>query len=245
MSIFSIADLHLSTVSSKPMDIFGNRWQMYMSKLEKNWRAVVGESDTVIIPGDISWAMKLSEAVHDLKFIDNLPGKKIIGKGNHDLWWTTVSKMQTFLEENDITSISFLHNNAYLVEDYIICGTRGWFTGEKNQNTVGNADYEKLSKRELSRLKLSLDQGMKLAEKSDAKDSRILVYMHFPPVFGDFVCEEMISLMKEYNVLHCYFGHIHGIYNIPRTFVFGGIPLSIISADYLNFTPIITKPTRI
>lgn len=242
MSIFSMADLHLSTVSSKPMDVFGNRWSMYMEKIRKNWTAVVGKDDTVVIPGDISWAMKLEEALEDFKFIDGLPGKKIIGKGNHDLWWSTVTKMQDFFDENEITTIRFLHNNAYIVEDYVICGTRGWFADEKNDTSKNNADFEKISKREAARLEASLKYGIGLKETTGNKNLKILVYMHFPPAFGDFVCDPLIDVMKKYGVVHCYYGHIHGVYKIPRTAEIRGLPLSIISADYLNFIPMITNP---
>lgn len=239
MSVFSISDLHLSLATPKPMDIFGSRWQGYTEKLEKNWRAVVTKDDTVVIPGDISWAMSLEEAEADLRFISSLPGKKLLGKGNHDFWWETLTKMRRYLADKNITGIDFLYNNAYLADDLIICGTRGWFIEERLQNTVSRTEYTKVSARELSRLKLSLDEAVKIQKNSENAD--IVVYLHFPPAFGDFVCGEYISLMKDYGVRHCYFGHIHGVYSIPRTTVTDGLPISIISADYLNFTPMLTK----
>ena len=127
MAVFAISDLHLSTANAqKSMDVFGQRWSMYTERLEKNWRALVRENDTVIIPGDISWELSLEGAAADFHFIDRLPGKKIISKGNHDFWWSTVKKMNAFFERESISSISLLHNNAYEVEDFIIAGTRGW-----------------------------------------------------------------------------------------------------------------------
>lgn len=244
MAIFSISDLHLSLSTPKPMDVFGHRWQGYTEKLKKMWNAVVTDRDTVIIPGDISWAMHLDEAEADLRFIDSLPGKKLIGKGNHDYWWITLTKMRQFLLEKGISSIDFLHNNAYAIDGHIICGTRGWFIEERLQN-IKDTDYSKMCARECGRLRMSLDAAQALKEKEENVDSPILVYLHFPPAFGDFVCEEMLEIMAEYGVTHCYYGHIHGKYNIPSTTVVNGIPLSMISADYLNFIPLLTKHTQI
>ena len=133
MSIFAIGDTHLTFSTDKPMDIFRG-WTDYVDRLEKNWRAIVDESDTVVIPGDISWAMSLEQAKKDFAFLDSLPGKKLIMKGNHDYWWTTKKKMDTFLSENGFDSLSILHNNAFRVGDFTVCGSRGWFLEEKNQN---------------------------------------------------------------------------------------------------------------
>lgn len=239
MSLFSIADLHLSLTVDKPMDKFGHRWQGYTEKLEKRWRAVVSEGDTVIVPGDISWGIDLNEALADLKFLDSLPGRKIIGKGNHDYWWSTVTKMNAFFEENDITTIDFLFNNAYETEDAIIAGTRGWYVEEKLQVTE-TADYQKIVNRENARLELSLKEAKKLQGDSSKP---ILVYFHFPPVFKDFRCDEFIETMKKYGIKNCYFGHIHSNYNIPKTVETDGILMTIIAADYLDFIPMITFPS--
>ena len=239
MALFSISDLHLSLATPKPMDVFGHRWQGYTEKIQKNWCAVVTEKDTVVIPGDVSWAMKLHEAEADLKFIDSLPGRKIIGKGNHDYWWSTLGKMSAFLNEIGVTSISFLHNNAYIADGHIICGTRGWFIEERLQN-INDADYALVAAREAARLKAGLEAAKSLSETPEGEGLPIIVYLHFPPVFGDFVCEEFVSLMKEYGVSHCYYGHIHGKYDIPKTVVHDGIPMTIISADYLSFIPHLT-----
>lgn len=245
MSIFSIADLHLSHGTNKQMDVFGSRWIGYMAKIEKYWRAVVSENDFVIIPGDISWAISLKAAESDLMFIDKLPGKKLLGKGNHDYWWDSMTKMKNALSKWNITTIDFLHNNAFLVEDYIICGTRGWYIDEKQQNTPTDVDYKKILTREVLRLDMSLSDAVKKrtdAEILDGCKREILVFLHFPPVFKNFLCREFIDKLKEYGIKHCYFGHIHGVYEVSRTTEFEGITFTQISADFLNFIPMITMP---
>lgn len=240
MALYSIADLHLSEGVDKPMDIFGYRWQGYTDKIVKRWRAVVNDGDTVVIAGDISWALDSADCVPDMKLIDSLPGTKIITKGNHDLWWSTVTKMQKLFDENDITTIKFLYNNAYETEDFILAGTRGWYVEERLQNTVGDADYNKIVARECGRLRLSLNSALKLKEASPEKE--ILVYFHFPPVFGDYICREIVEVLHEYNVKRCYFGHIHSQYNLPSSVEFEGIRMTLISADFLDFIPMITLP---
>ena len=164
MSLFAISDLHLSTgeQTNKSMEVFGSRWEGYVNKLEKNWRAVIKDEDSVVVAGDISWALKLEEAENDLKFLDSLPGTKYIGKGNHDFWWSTSSKMQTMFDRLEIKTIKPLYNNAYQLDDFIICGSRGWFVDKSQQNVVGEVDYEKIVNREIIRLKISLDEGKKL-----------------------------------------------------------------------------------
>ena len=236
MALFAIADLHLSTLAStnKSMEVFGKRWADYMNRIEANWRRLVTERDTVVIPGDISWALSLEEAVSDLKFIDSLPGKKILGKGNHDFWWCTMKKHdELFLREN-ITTISFLFNNAYETEDFIIAGSRGWFYDEKSDYSKFNTDFDKLTARELQRLRVSLDAAR---IKQGDSDKEIIVFTHFPPVFSDFVSEDIISLLSEYGVKRLFYGHIHGNYTLPQNFRYQNIEMNIISADYLNFIP--------
>ncbi len=235
MSLFVISDLHLSIGEgiNKPMEVFGARWTDYTQKLERNWRAVMTDSDDIVIAGDISWALKLEQALPDLKFIDSLPGTKYIGKGNHDFWWSTASKMHKLFEDNDIKTIKLLYNNAYSLSDFIICGTRGWFTDKLHQNVVGEVDYDKIVNREVLRLKLSLDEAVRL--KADGDPREMLVFLHFPPVWGDFVCPEIVALLHEYGIKKCFFGHIHGAYNVPRSFEYEGINMVITSADYLNF----------
>lgn len=238
MSIFAIADLHLSLSVDKPMDVFGARWTDYMEKIRKNWCAIVNDDDTVIVPGDISWAIDYSEAKLDFEFIEKLPGKKLIGKGNHDYWWGTMAKNKAFCNELGLKTIDFLFNNAFKVENYIICGTRGWYVDEKLQNTSNDVEYQKIVNREASRLKMSLDEAKKLQENGE----QILVFFHFPPVFNNFVCDEIVDVLHEYKIKQCYFGHIHGSYNIPKTIEYKGISFTLVSADYLNFVPIILVP---
>jgi len=236
MSLFVMADLHLSSDGLKSMDIFGARWTDYMQKIRKNWTAVVDEEDTVIVPGDISWGLKPEDAVDDLLFLDSLPGTKLIGKGNHDLWWSTAAKLNALMEQNNVTSIRLLYNNAYLVEDVVVCGTRGWFVEESQQHTVGNADYQKIVNREVIRLRLSLDAAKKLQEESQ-RELPILVFLHFPPVWNGFVCREIVDTLHEYGIRSCYFGHIHGAYYAPRLTEFEGIEMILTSADALHFSP--------
>ena len=243
MSIYVLADLHLSTDSrtNKSMEVFGARWQDYMQKIEKNWNAVVEDDDTVIVPGDISWSTRLEDAESDLLFLESLKGKKLIGKGNHDFWWQTATKMRAFFEQKKITSLSILYNNAYVVEDRIICGTRGWFPDEDKQVTVGEVDYQKILNRELTRLKLSLDSAKKLQREEEENSGRTLpitVFLHFPPVWGEFEMTEMVELMLEYGIEECYFGHIHSAYSAPSRFEHKGIKMFLCSSDSLNFYPL-------
>ena len=235
MALYSIADLHLSHGVNKPMDKFGNRWTGHTEKIKAKWSRLVTGSDTVVIPGDISWAMDLTEAADDLLFIDSLPGKKIISRGNHDYWWSTVTKMKSFLGELGISSIDFLQNNAFFVEDAIIAGSRGWYIEQKFQNTQSPTDYKKIVERECVRLELSLDSAEKL--RANHHDSPLLVYLHFPPVFGDFVCQPIVDVMKNHTVKNCFFGHIHGKYSIPQSTVYEGVKMTLISADFLDFIP--------
>lgn len=241
MSVFVIADLHLSADSAHPMDVFGARWSGYTEKLAKNWRAIVREEDTVIIPGDISWAMQLTEARADFAFLDALPGQKYFGKGNHDFWWETAAKMERFFRDNTFHSLHLLYNNAYVVEDFIICGTRGWFLEESQQLTVGTVDYAKIVNREVQRLKISLDAALALRHGAHA-GKEILAFLHFPPVWNGFECPEIMALLSEYGVRRCYHGHIHGTYTVPHTRQYGNLSLTMVSADFLNFCPIRILP---
>ena len=237
MSLYVISDLHLSTneVTNKSMEKFGTKWRDYHQKLEKNFRAIVNEDDFVVIPGDISWAMTLEEAESDFKFLDSLPGIKIIVKGNHDFWWSTASKINAFFEENEIKSIKLLHNNAYLLDDCIVCGSRGWFYDQKQQKTVGDVDYEKIVAREAQRLEISIKAA--IAHKEEHPDLPILVFLHFPPVYMDFVCEPIVNILKKYEIENCYYGHIHNNYSISRQFTYDSITFTMVAADYLNFAP--------
>ena len=241
MALFTIADLHLpgKEGKNKSMEIFGNRWIGGVEKLIYNWNAIVKPEDTVVLPGDISWAMMLEDAKDDFALLNSLPGTKLIGKGNHDFWWTTASKMNAFFEENHISSVHILNNNAYLVDDQVVCGTRGWFLDERQQVTVGSVDYDKIVNREVIRLRLSLDSAKKLCEEYEEQNGikpPVSVFLHFPPVWLDFICRPFIDTLHEYGDPTCYFGHIHGMYNTPREFSFEGITMHLVSSDSMDFT---------
>ena len=238
MSLFVIADLHLSSDGKKSMEKFGSRWRGYVERLTHHWNAVVRPEDTVIVPGDISWGLKLEDATEDLRLLDSLSGTKLIGKGNHDFWWSTASKMNAFFEQNEFKTLKILYNNAYLANGRIVCGTRGWFVEESQQHTVGTVDYLRIVNREIIRLRMSLDAAVKLKQET-CNPHPILVFLHFPPVWGGFVCREIVDTLREYGIETCYFGHIHGAYYAPRTFRFEGIEFTLCSADHLEFIPLL------
>lgn len=233
MSVFAIADLHLALGIDKPMDVFGGRWSNYMEKLKNNWLETVRESDTVIIPGDISWATYIENAYEDFKYIDVLPGKKIISKGNHDYWWTTASKLNKYLMENKFETISFMHNNAFVAENFAICGSRGWkCPGEDDFKK----DDEKIYLREIERLELSIKASIGL------EYSERLVFMHYPPVTAKSQASGFMEVMKKHGITRCFYGHLHG--EGIKGAVEGdyeGVVLKLISADYLNFVPMMVN----
>lgn len=229
MSLFAIADLHLSLGEDKPMDIFAG-WNDYVTRLEKSWRSIITDNDTVVIAGDISWAMKLEETYTDFKFIDDLPGKKILLKGNHDYWWGTKSKIDKFLEANSLNSISILFNNSYVCDEYAICGTRGWFLENDTPEDV------KVLNREAGRLRASIDSAIKT-------DKEPVVFLHYPPVYAGTECSEIMNVLVEYNIKKCYYGHIHGQRNIRNAFEgkYKGIDFRLISCDKVSFTPVLVR----
>lgn len=244
MAIYAISDLHLALGCDKPMDIFGGRWANYMEKIKSNWQQVVNQEDYVIIPGDVSWATYIENAYEDFYFIEQLPGKKIISKGNHDYWWTTASKLSKYLEQNNFKTISFLHNNAFLLEDVVICGTRGW-------KCPGDDDFkrddDKIYKREVERLKLSLRSAEQLAYTKKNKESvevaaKKIVFIHYPPITQKSPETGFLEVLRDFNVKQCYFGHLHGegIKSALEGNMFG-IEFKLISADYLDFMPIRIK----
>lgn len=241
MAIYTIADLHLSMANpKKSMTVFGPRWDNYENRLREHWTSIVSDKDTVVIPGDISWAMTLQEAEPDFAFLESLPGTKLIGKGNHDFWWTTAKKIEDFWKSHHFTSLHILYNNAYIAENKILCGTRGWFFDEKSQNTTMETDFEKLCNREAIRLKLSLDAAVSL-RKQDGRDLPLVAFLHFPPLWNDECAENLIALLKEYGVSDCYFGHIHGVHGNPRTQIYDGISLHLVASDHLRFCPLLVK----
>lgn len=227
MSIYTIGDLHLSFGTDKPMDIFG--WGNHTEKIKEDWFSKVSNNDTVIIPGDFSWAMNLEEAFKDFEFLNNLPGRKIISKGNHDYWWNTITKMDKYLKENNFDTISFLQNNSYLVENAIIAGTRGWSTNNWNSETT-----YKILKRENERLKLGIEDGL----KKYGDDKEIIVFLHYPPFYKEPVPDEIdfIKTMKNYNIHRCLYGHLHG--ESHKEAIEGEINrinFELVSCDYLDF----------
>ena len=229
MSVFAIADLHLSLGCDKPMDIFKG-WDNYVDRLEENWNRVVSDNDTVIIPGDISWAMSITDTKKDFTFInDNLKGNKIILKGNHDYWWNTVSKMNAFLSENKFNRIKILNNNAFLVEGISVVGTRGWI------NDDGSECDAKVLNREAGRFRMSIAEGIKLG-------GELIAFIHYPPVYNGEKNDYILSVIKEYGIKKCYYGHIHGPgHRYAFLGEYEGTDYKMISADYLGFMPIMIK----
>lgn len=226
MGLFAIADLHLSLGTDKPMDVFEG-WKDYVPKLEANWRSTVGPGDTVVVAGDISWAMKLEEAAADFRFLDSLPGRKLIVKGNHDYWWSTRKKIEGFLSENAFSSIGIIHNSAEEVAGYAVCGTRGWLYDAES------AGDKKIVAREVGRLNASLDAAEKMGGKP-------VVFLHYPPVYGGAECREIMDVLVKRGVSDCYYGHIHGGAAAKRspTGEYRGVRLHLISCDYLGFKPV-------
>ncbi len=230
MSIFAISDLHLPLGKDKPMDIFGGRWENYIEKLEKNWKSIVSEKDLVLIPGDISWATYLDDAFADLKFIHDLPGRKVILKGNHDYWWSTLNKLKKFIEEHKFTSIDFIQNTAYVWENTAIAGTRGW----NIPNAQTGAEDRKIFEREKQRLILSLEDA------KSKKAEKIVVAMHYPPIEQNMINLDFLEIMKAYDVRVCIYGHLHAAaQKFAPVGVFEGVSLRLVSCDYLNFMPIL------
>ena len=230
MSIYTIGDLHLSFKENKPMSIFGENWSEHEEKIKKDWKEKVNENDLVVLPGDFSWAMYLKDTDRDFKYLNELPGKKLLLKGNHDYWWTTLKSMRKFLEENNFKNIDFIHNNSYEFENKIIVGTRGW------SKTEGTPDDDKIIKREVLRLELSIKDGI----NKFGEDKEIITFMHYPPINkANLINNELsgfVKIMKKYNIKKCYYGHLHS--NSIRDAVEGehyGIDFKLVSADGLDF----------
>ena len=230
MKIYAISDLHLSNSCDKPMDIFGGHWEGYTEKIISNWKQKVTDEDLVLIAGDISWAMKLEEAQADLNWIDKLPGKKIIIKGNHEYWWKSISAVREILP----SSIMAIQNDAIKVGDYIICGTRGWTVPEKDKEL--EPEDLKIYKREVERLKLTLMSAKVLKGDSDLK---IIAMMHFPPYNTDKEQSEFTKLFEEYGVETVVFGHLHGYVNCDLVSNINGVTYYFTSCDHIKNDPIL------
>ena len=223
MAVYAIGDTHLSLGSDKPMDVFGGGWTGYVEKLKEGFSAIDPE-DTVVLCGDLSWGMSLEEAKQDFAFLNDLPGKKLLLKGNHDYWWNTASKMNKFFQENEFHTLSILHNNCGFYGDVALCGTRGWFYEEER-----GEHSAKVFNRELMRLEASLKA---------AGEKEKICFLHYPPVYQGYCCKEIIELLQKYEVKRCYYGHLHG--GSHRFAVCGerdGIHFELIAADYLRFKP--------
>lgn len=229
MSIYAIGDLHLSFKENKPMNIFGDNWENHEAKVKKDWIKKVKEEDLVILLGDFSWAMYLKDADEDFKYLNLLPGKKIMLKGNHDYWWTTLTNMRNYLKENNIKNIDFLQNNSYEFEENIIVGTRGW-------NQSNDKEDKRLVEREIGRLELSIKDGI----KKYGENKPIIVSMHYPPITKyneqNNIKSPFIEIMKKYKVKKCLYGHLHGTaINEAIEGTIEGIELKLVSCDGLDF----------
>ena len=226
MAIYVIGDLHLSFSTNKPMDIFG--WGNHSEKIKKNWLEKVKNEDTVILPGDFSWATYLQDTYKDFEYLNNLPGKKILSKGNHDYWWTTVTSMKKYLKQNNFENIDFLYNNSFFVEDKIIVGTRGWVNSWRSQENY------KILKRENDRLKLSIEDGI----KKYGNNKEIIAFIHYPTFYKESVSEEIdfIKTLKKYNIKKCFYAHLHGdSHKEAIEGIVNEIDFKLVSSDYLKF----------
>ena len=224
MALYAIGDLHLCLGAPKPMDIFGGAWVGYMDKL-KEGVAHITEEDTTILLGDLSWALDMDHAVEDFAWINQIPGKKIILKGNHDYWWSTVAKFNKFCEANGFTDMHLLNNNCFEYDDWAICGTRGWFFEEERHG----AHDEKVFKRELCRLEASLKA---------AGEKKKMVFLHYPPRYKGYECREILDLFEQYGVRRCYYGHLHGgSHKLAMEGLWDNVEYRLVAADYIGFIP--------
>ena len=224
MALYAIGDLHLCLGAPKPMDIFGGAWVGYMDKL-KEGLSVIGPEDTTVLLGDLSWALDLPSSKADFAWINEIPGKKIILKGNHDYWWSTAAKFNKFCTEHGFENMFILNNNHFEYDDWAICGTRGWFFEEERHG----AHDEKVFKRELIRLEASL---------KSAGDRNKMVFLHYPPRYKGYECREILDLLEKYEVRRCFYGHLHGgSHKLAMEGLWDGVEYRLVAADYLDFKP--------
>lgn len=220
MALYAIGDTHLSLSCNKSMDVFGGAWENYVDKLLEGFSNVRPE-DTVVLCGDLSWGMNLEQAQADFAFLNALPGRKVLLKGNHDYWWTTAAKMKRFFAENGFDTFQLLHNNCCLYGDTAICGTRGWFFEEHGD--------QKVFHRELMRLEASLKA---------AGEREKLCFLHYPPRYQGYTCDEIIELLERYGVKACYYGHLHGgSHRLAMEGSFNAVEYHLVAADYIDFKP--------
>ena len=224
MALYTIGDLHLSLSAKKPMDVFGGAWVGYMDKLREGL-SVLTEEDTLVLCGDLSWALGLENAREDIAWINEIPGRKIILKGNHDYRWSTAAKFYKFCQRHGFENQLILNNNCYEYGDWAICGTRGWFFEEERS---GQHD-EKVFKRELLRLEASLQSAGELPKT---------VFLHYPPKYKGYECPQILQLLEKYDVRSCYYGHLHGAsHGLAVEGLWNGVEFRLVSADRLNFQP--------
>ena len=224
MALYAIGDLHLCLGAPKPMDIFGGNWTGYMDKL-KEGMSCIREEDTTVLLGDLSWALSLEESAADFAWINEIPGRKIILKGNHDYWWSTAAKFYKFCEANGFSNMEILNNNAFEYEGWAICGTRGWFFEEERSG----AHDEKVFRRELCRLEASLKA---------AGEKNKMVFLHYPPRYKGYECREILELLEKYQVRRCFYGHLHGgSHKLAMEGLWDSVEYRLVAADYLNFRP--------
>ena len=224
MALYAIGDLHLCLGAPKPMDVFGGAWVGYMDKLREGM-SIVKPEDTTVLVGDLSWAMNLNQAAKDFAWINQIPGRKIIVKGNHDYWWSTASKFYKFCQENQFENQLILNNNCYEYGEYALCGTRGWFFEEDRS---GEHD-QKVFIRELIRLETSLKA---------AGNKQKIVFLHYPPKYKGYECREILDLLKQYEVRRCFYGHLHGAsHKLAMEGLWDGIDFRLVSSDRINFRP--------
>ncbi len=228
MAVFAISDLHLPLGIDKPMNVFGSRWDNYVDRLRENWQNIVSDNDIVIMPGDISWATYLEDAFKDFDYINGLNGTKIILKGNHDYWWTTMNKLNVFKEKHGFETVNFIHNNCFIAGDLAVCGARGWNIAKDNSPE----EDKRLFLREKERMILSLESARQY------KPKEIIAAMHYPPVEKNGLNRDFIEIFKEYGVKKCIYGHLHAA---AQSFAVqgdvDGVELILVASDYLKFVP--------
>lgn len=227
MSLYALSDLHLSMFRNKPMDKFGDNWKNHHEKIKFNWQKTVNENDTVIIAGDVSWAMNIEEVTPDFEFIKGLNGNKIIFQGNHDYWWNSNSKVRKSFPE-----FTFVKNDFAIYENYAICGSRGWVC--PNDTMFSEID-EKLYKREIIRVGLSIESAI----KKGYKDNIILV-LHYPPVNDKKEYSEFIKLIEYYNIKNVIYGHLHGENSFKNILngKYNDVNYFLTSSDFVDFSPV-------
>ena len=225
MALYAIGDLHLCLGAPKPMDIFGGAWVGYMDKLKEGMSVITAE-DTTVLMGDLSWALDLPSSYADFAWINEIPGRKIILKGNHDYWWSTAAKFHKFCNQHGFENMHILNNNFYEYEEFAICGTRGWFFEEERS---GQHD-EKVFRRELIRLEASLKA---------AGEKQKLVFLHYPPRYKGYECPEILALLEKYEVRRCFYGHLHGgSHKLAMEGLWDGVDFKLVAADYVDFKPV-------